>query len=70
MKIRIVAGALLAGVAGLNASAAEMTELEAKTGLIRRFLERNAEIDAIERELRAAGTLTDSVLQKLEDLKI
>ena len=47
-----------------------MTELEAKTGLVRRFLERNAEIDAIERELRAAGTLTDSVLQKLEDLKI
>ena len=47
-----------------------MTELEEKTGLIRRFLERNAEIDAIERELKASGALTESILQKLEDLKI
>ena len=35
---------------------AAMTEIEEKTGLIKRFLERNAQIDEIIRELRDKGT--------------
>lgn len=49
---------------------AAMTAVEEKTGLIRRFLERNAQIDELERELCAAGALTDSVRTKLEALKV
>lgn len=47
-----------------------MTEIEEKTGLIRRFLERNAQVDELARELEDAGALTDSVRAKLESLKV
>lgn len=49
---------------------AAMTEIENKTGLIHRFLERNAQIDELERELSLTGALSDSVRSKLEALKI
>ena len=48
---------------------AAMTEIEEKTGLIKRFLERNAQIDEIIRELRDKGT-EPHILKKLEELKI
>lgn len=47
-----------------------MTEIEEKTGLIRRFLERNAQVDEILRELEDTGALTDDVRAKLEGLKV
>ena len=46
-----------------------MTEIEEKTGLIKRFLERNAQIDKIIRELRDKGT-EPGILKQLEELKI
>lgn len=46
-----------------------MTEIEEKTGLIKRFLERNAQIDEIIRELRDKGT-EPHILKQLEELKI
>ena len=46
-----------------------MTEIEEKTGLIKRFLERNAQIDEIIRELRDKGT-EPGILKQLEELKI
>ena len=48
---------------------AAMTEIEEKTGLIRRFTERNARIDELERELEDAGALTESIRAGLESLK-
>jgi len=48
---------------------AAMTEIEEKTGLIKRFLERNAQIDKIIRELRDKGT-EPGILKQLEELKI
>lgn len=48
---------------------AAMTEIEEKTGLIKRFLERNAQIDEIIRELRDKGT-EPGILKQLEELKI
>ena len=48
---------------------AAMTEIEEKTGLIKRFLERNAQIDEIIRELRDKGT-EPHILKQLEELKI
>ena len=60
-----------------------MTEIEEKTGLIKRFLERNAQIDEIIRELRDnaqideleneladMGVLSGDIRAKLENLKI
>lgn len=49
---------------------AAMTEIENKTGLINRFLERNAQVDELIRELESTGNLSDSVRSKLEALKI
>lgn len=48
---------------------AAMTEIEEKTGLIKRFLERNAQIDEIIRELRDKGT-EPHILKQLNELKI
>ena len=49
---------------------AALRETEEKTGLIRRFLERNAQVDELARELEDAGALTDNVRTKLESLKV
>lgn len=49
---------------------AVMTEVEDKTGLIKRFLERNEQIDRLETELMDMGALSDSVRTALEGLKI
>ncbi len=49
---------------------AAMTEVEEKTGLIKRFLERNAQIDELECELKAIGVSDDGIFKKLEGLKI
>ena len=46
-----------------------MTEIEEKTGLIKRFLERNAQIDDIIRELRDKGA-DAHIISELEELKI
>ena len=48
---------------------ASMTEIEEKTGLIKRFLERNAQIDEIIREMKDKNADAD-ILNKLEKLKI
>ena len=47
-----------------------MTEIEEKTGLIKRFLERNAQIDELENELADMGVLSGDIRAKLENLKI
>ncbi|MCF0137383.1 MAG: YlxM family DNA-binding protein [Oscillospiraceae bacterium] len=49
---------------------AALTEIEDKTRLIERFLERNGQIEELERELSKAGCLTDSVRDKLRRLKV
>lgn len=49
---------------------AVMTEIEEKTGLIKRFNERNAQIEELEKELDDMGALNDSVRGKLEKLKM
>lgn len=46
-----------------------MTEIEEKTGLIRRFLERNAQIDELAGQLKDIG-VSEEILQKLARLKI
>lgn len=48
---------------------AAMREIEEKTGLIRRFEERNKLIDEIEKELSDSGALTDTVKDKLSKLR-
>lgn len=48
---------------------AAMREIEDKTGLIRRFEERNALIDEVEKELSDSGALTDTVKEKLSKLR-
>ena len=48
---------------------ASMTEIEEKTGLIKLFLERNAQIDEIIREMKDKNADAD-ILNKLEKLKI
>ena len=48
---------------------AAMTEIEEKTGLIKRFMERNAQIDEIIRELRDKGA-DERIISELEELKI
>ena len=49
---------------------AAMTEIENKTGLISRFIERNAQIDELICELESSGKLSDGLRSKLEALKI
>ena len=49
---------------------AAMTEIEEKTGLIKRFMERNEQIDEIERELMEMGALNGSIQTKLDSLKV
>jgi len=49
---------------------AVMTEVEDKTGLLGRFMERNEQIDRLESELMDMGALSDSVRTALEGLKI
>lgn len=49
---------------------AAMTEIEQKTGLIRRFMERSAQIDELERELEDAGAMTDSIRARLDGLRM
>lgn len=46
-----------------------MTEIEEKTGLIRRFLERNAQIDELAGQLKDLGA-PEEILQKLARLNI
>lgn len=46
-----------------------MTEIEEKTGLIRRFLERNAQIDELAGQLKDIGA-SEEILQNLARLKI
>lgn len=46
-----------------------MTDIEEKTGLIRRFLERNAQIDELAVQLKDLGA-PEEILQKLARLKI
>lgn len=48
---------------------AAMTEIEEKTGLIKRFLERNAQIDELIRELSGKGA-DAHIIAQLENLKI
>ncbi len=48
---------------------AAMTDIEEKTGLIRRFLERNAQIDELAEQLKDLGA-PEEILQKLARLKI
>ncbi len=48
---------------------AAMTEIEEKTGLIKRFLERSAQIDGIIRELKDKGA-DAQLIARLEQLKI
>ena len=47
-----------------------MTEIEEKTGLIKRFLERNAQIDELQNELKSIGVSDEGIMKKLEGLKI
>lgn len=47
-----------------------MTEIEEKTGLIKRFLERNAQIDELHNELKSIGVTDEGIMKKLEGLKI
>lgn len=47
-----------------------MTEIEEKTGLIKRFIERNAQIDELQNELKSIGVSDEGILKKLEGLKI
>ncbi len=47
-----------------------MKEYEAKTGLIKRFIERNAQIDELESKLSGMGALNEDILRRLEDLKV
>lgn len=47
-----------------------MTEIEEKTGLIKRFLERNAQIDELQNELKSIGVTDEGIMKKLEGLKI
>jgi UPF0122 protein teth39_1278 len=49
---------------------AAMTQIEEKTGLIKRFIERNAQIDELENELADMGVLSGDIRTKLENLKI
>ena len=49
---------------------AAMTEIEEKTGLIKRFIERNAQIDELENELSGMGVLSEDIRARLENLKI
>ncbi|MDO4815223.1 MAG: YlxM family DNA-binding protein [Bacillota bacterium] len=49
---------------------AMLTEVEEKTGLIKRFMERNEQIDEIERELMEMGALNGSIQTKLDSLKV
>ena len=49
---------------------AAMTEIEEKTGLIKRFIERNAQIDQLENELADMGVMNEDIRAKLESLKI
>lgn len=49
---------------------AAMTEIEEKTGLIKRFIERNAQIDQLENELADMGAMNEDIRAKLENLKI
>ena len=48
---------------------AAMIQIEEKTGLIKRFLERNVQIDEIIRELRDKGA-DAHIISELEELKI
>lgn len=47
-----------------------MTEIEKKTGLIKRFIERNAQIDELQNELKSIGVSDEGIMKKLEGLKI
>lgn len=47
-----------------------MTEIEEKTGLIKRFIERNAQIDELQNELESIGVSDEGIMKKLEGLKI
>lgn len=47
-----------------------MTEIEGKTGLIKRFIERNAQIDELQNELKSIGVSDEGIMKKLEGLKI
>lgn len=47
-----------------------MTEIEEKTGLIKRFIERNAQIDELQNDLKSIGVSDESIMKKLEGLKI
>ncbi len=47
-----------------------LTEVESKTGLIKRFMERNEQIEELEAELGLMGALNGSIKQKLDKLKI
>ena len=49
---------------------AALTEVEDKTGLIRRFVERNSQIEELEAELSEQGALSESIKDKLNRLKI
>lgn len=49
---------------------AAMMQIEEKTGLIKRFLERNAQIDELENELAGMGALSEDIRARLENLKI
>lgn len=49
---------------------AAMTEIEEKTGLIKRFIERNTQIDELENELADMGVMNEDIRAKLENLKI
>ena len=49
---------------------AAMIQIEEKTGLIKRFIERNAQIDELENELADMGVLSGDIRTKLENLKI
>lgn len=49
---------------------AALTEVEDKTGLIKRFMERNTQIEELEAELEGLGALNESIKQKLHKLKI
>ena len=48
---------------------AYLSDVEDKTGLIKRFMERNSQIDELENELRKLGALNESVSAKLNKLK-
>lgn len=47
-----------------------MTEIEEKTGLIKRFIERNAQIDELQNELKSIGVSDEGIMKKLEGLKV